>query len=213
LQGGYHDALTLNDDAMLRATALLQRVAAGTGDYGLVPPALRTAAREAAARAVATLLATQVVVDGRRTIWAQQYDPLTLRPVGARNFEPIALATAESAAVLRFLMAEPDPSPAMRAAITAGAAWFAAHGIENHAWTDASAPGGRRLIDQPGAKTLWARFYDPATERPVFGDRDRSIHDDVNAISLERRNGYAWFNTIGANVAAAYAKWRRRYGG
>ncbi len=213
LQGGYHDALTLNDDAMLRATALLQRVAAGTGDYGFVPPALRTAAREAAARAMATLLATQVVVDGRRTIWAQQYDPLTLRPVGARNFEPIALATAESAAVLRFLMAEPDPSPALRAAITAGAAWFAAHGIENHAWTDASAPGGRRLIDQPGAKTLWARFYVPATERPVFGDRDRSIHDDVNAISLERRNGYAWFNTTGANVAAAYAKWRRRYGG
>lgn len=213
LQGGYHDALTLNDDAMLLATALLQRTAAGAGDYAFVPPALRTAARAAAARAVATLLATQVVVDGRRTIWAQQYDPLTLRPVGARNFEPIALATAESAAVLRFLMGQPDPTPAMRQGIAAGAAWFAGHAVENRAWTDATGPGGRRLVDQPGAKPLWARFYDPASERPVFGDRDRSIYDDVNGISLERRNGYAWFNATGASVAAAYATWRRRYGG
>ncbi|MGP7796700.1 pectate lyase [Sphingomonas sp. CLY1604] len=210
LQGGYHDALTLNDDTMIQATALLQRTAAGAGDYAFVPEALRAEARAAAARSVATLLATQVVEGGRRTIWAQQYDPLTLRPVGARNFEPIALATAESAAVLRFLMQQPDPSPAIRQAITDGAAWFANHAVSDRAWTDATGPGGRRLVEQPGAKPLWARFYDPVTQKPVFGDRDRSIHDDVNAISLERRNGYSWFNATGANVAAAYAKWRSR---
>ena len=212
LQGGYHDALTLNDDTMIKAMALLQQTAAGAGDYAFVPAALRTAAREAEARAMAALLSTQVIVDGRRTIWAQQYDPLTRQPVGARNFEPIALATAESAAVLRFLMLQPDPSPAVRRAITDGAAWFAGHAIRDRVWDTARGPEGRRLVAQPGAGPIWARFYDPATQRPIFGDRDRSIQDDVNAVSLERRNGYSWFSATGTGVAAAYAKWSRRHG-
>jgi PelA/Pel-15E family pectate lyase len=213
LQGGYHDALTLNDDAMLEVTELLQRTAQGQGDYAFVPTAQRQAAAAAVARAFDVLLATQVVIGGKRTIWAQQYDPLTRAPVGARNFEPIALATGESAAVLRFLMKQPHPSPAMRAAITQGAAWFAAHALRDLAWPRASGPEGRRLVAQPGAPLLWARFYDPATGKPIYGDRDRSIHDDVNEISLERRNGYAWLGTSGAPVAAAYEKWRSTQGG
>ncbi len=212
LQGGYHDALTLNDDTMIKATMLLQRTAAGTGDYGFVPAALRMAAGEAVARSLSTLLATQVVIDGRRTIWAQQYDPLIRTPVGARNFEPIALATAESAAALRFLMQQPDPTPAMRRAIVDGAAWFAAHGLRDVAWGAATGPEGRRLIPQPGAGPIWARFYDPVTQRPIFGDRDRSIQDDVNGVSLERRNGYSWFSGTGVGVSSAYVKWSGRYG-
>ncbi|MEG3164358.1 pectate lyase [Sphingomonas sp. PB2P19] len=210
LQGGYHDALTLNDDTMVKATELLQRAAAGTGDYAFVPPSVRAAAGSTAQRAIATLIDTQVVIGDRRTIWAQQYDPVSRRPVGARNFEPEALATAESAAVLRFLMRQPNPSPAMRAAIEAGAYWFVTHAIRDVAWTKATGPEGRRLMPRPGAAPLWARFYDPSRETPIFGDRDRAIHDDVNAISLERRNGYSWFGTAGNGVAAAYAKWRAR---
>jgi PelA/Pel-15E family pectate lyase len=212
LQGGYHDALTLNDDTMIKATVLLQRTAAGTGDYGFVPTALRTAAGDAAARSLSTLLATQIVVGGRHTIWAQQYDPLTRAPVGARNFEPIALATAESAAALRFLMQQPDPTPAMRRAIVDGAAWFAAHALRDVAWGAATGPEGRRLVAQPGAGPIWARFYDPLTQRPIFGDRDQSIQDDVNAVSLERRNGYSWFSATGVGVSSAFAKWNRHHG-
>lgn len=213
LQGGYHDALTLNDDMMVKATALLQKTAAGDGDYGFVPADLRTAARDAAARSVATMLATQVPSQGRPSIWAQQYDPLTRTPVGARNFEPIALATAESAALLRFLMAQPDPSPAVKQAIASGADWFAAHALRDVAWTRPAGADGRRLVAAPGAGPLWARFYDPATGKPIYGDRDRSIRDDVNDVSLERRNGYSWFSTSGIGVATAYAKWRQRHGG
>lgn len=209
LQGGYHDAITLNDDAMLHVVELLQQVAAGRADYAFVPAAVRTAAGAAATRGLDLLLALQIEAGGKRTIWAQQYDAMTRQPVGARNFEPIALSTGESAAVLRFLMRQPAPSAAVRRAIEDGTAWFAGHGLRDVAWTAATAPGGRRLVAQAGAGPLWARFYDPATQRPVFGDRDRSIHDDVNEISEERRNGYAWFGTSGTGVEAAYAKWRR----
>ncbi len=210
LQGGYHDALTLNDDTMVRAVALLRDVAAGAGDFAFVPATTRQAAGEAVERALRVLLAAQVVADGRRTIWAQQYDPLTLRPVAARNFEPAALATGESAGVLRLLMAQPNPSPAMHAAIEAGVAWFRDHPVRDSEW--AKTADGRRLVAKPGAPLLWARFHDPATGKPIFGDRDRAVHDDVNALSRERRDGYSWFNTSGNSLLAAYDKWRRRQG-
>ncbi len=64
-------------------------------------------------------------------------------------------------------------------------------------------PGG-----QPGAGPIWVRFYDSATGKPIFGDRDRSIDDDVNKISVERRNGYSWWGNAGTEFARAYAKWR-----
>jgi hypothetical protein len=38
----------------------------------------------------------------------------------------------------------------------------------------------------------WARFYEIATDRPVFGDRDGSIHYSFAEISPERQSGYRW---------------------
>jgi hypothetical protein len=43
--------------------------------------------------------------------------------------------------------------------------------------------------------------------KPIFGDRDRSIHDDVNELSPERRNGYSWYGTSPAKALAAYQAW------
>ena len=207
LQGGYHDAVTYNDGAMVAAVRLLETVAAGQGDYAFVPAELRARAAAAKDRAVACILATQVVVDGRRTIWSQQHDALTLGPVGARNFEPGALATAESADILIYLMSLPDPSPGVAAAIRGGDQWLSGAALRDVAWTPVDPVLGRRLVAQPGAGPLWARYYDIASGKPVYGDRDRSVHDDVNDLSLERRNGYAWFNTAPLKVAEAYHRW------
>ncbi|WP_241557203.1 pectate lyase [Croceibacterium ferulae] len=207
LKGGYHDALTLNDNVLVGTTALLQRVAAGNDDYAFLPADLRQQAAAAVERALAVMLDTQMEADGRPTIWAQQYDAITRQPAGARNFEPVALSTGESAAILQFLMRQPEPTPAMRTAITAGAAWFAAHALQDVAWNASDPEAGRLLIPEPGAGPLWARFYDPVTQTPIFGDRDRSIHDRVDEISRERRDGYSWYNTSGNAVARAYARW------
>jgi hypothetical protein len=79
LEGGYHDAITYNDDAVTEAAELLTDVAKGQGDYAFAPADLRRQAASAADRAVTCVLATQVVVAGKRTIWAQQHDALTLK--------------------------------------------------------------------------------------------------------------------------------------
>lgn len=210
LQGGYHDAVTFNDGAMLAATRLLSAVAAGKGDYAFVAGEQRDRARAASARALDCILAAQVRVDGRLTGWSQQHDPLTLAPVGARNFEPASLSSAESAEILVYLMSFDKPTPAVRAAIEGGAAWLKSAAIHGKAWTAVDPTAGRRLVDKPGAGPLWSRYYDIKTGAPIFGDRDRSIHDDVNEIGIERRNGYAWFNTSSQKALTAYEAWLKR---
>jgi PelA/Pel-15E family pectate lyase len=49
------------------------------------------------------------------------------------------------------------------------------------------------------------------TDRPLFGDRDKSIHDDVNEISPERRNGYSWFNNTPQRALERYATWAKEH--
>ena len=206
LQGSYHDAITFNDDAMIHVVELLSDIAAKRDDFGFVPDELAGQARTAVDRAVALSLRTQIMVGDKRTGWAQQYEALTLVPVGARNFEPAALSSHETAALLGFLMRLPCPSPEVVRAVHEGAAWLEASALRDVEW-NGDGPDGRRLLAKPRASPIWSRFYDIRTMRPIFGDRDKTIHNDVNELSLERRNGYSWFGAGPARALRLYRNW------
>lgn len=210
LQGGYHDALTYNDGALVQVAQLMLDAAKRQGDFAAVPVALASQAGEAAARATSLILRTQVMVGGKRTVWGQQHDALTLVPVGARNFEPMALSSTESAELLTYLMKQPQQTPEVKEAVRNGVEWLQAHALRDVEWTHPTGGDARRLVAKPGAGPIWSRYYDIATGQPIFGDRDGAIHDDVNEISAERRNGYSWFNGSPAKVIAAYSRWAAR---
>jgi PelA/Pel-15E family pectate lyase len=210
LQGGYSDAITFNDDALVHALQLLAAVAAREEDVRFVPEALALEARAAGERAVRLLLGMQVVSGGVRTGWGQQHDALTLLPAGARNYEPASLASHESGSVLLFLMRLPDPSPDVVAAVHAGAAWLQRAALRDVQWTRKS-PEGRRLVPKPGAAPVWARYYDLVSMKPVFGERDHTIHDDVMDLAPGRRNGYGWFVGGPSKALAAYETWSRAH--
>lgn len=209
LPGGYHDAITFNDNAMSAVVDLLGEVGTGQGDYAFVPAPLAGEMRAAASKAVRLVLATQLTAGGLRTGWCQQHDALTLAPVGARNFEPIALASAESANLLALLMRQPSLDKDAVAAVHAGAAWLQRAALRDIEWGASTPQAGRQRTAKPGAGPLWSRYYDIATMKPIFGDRDRSIHDDVNELSAERRKGYAWYGTAPAAALELYARWSR----
>lgn len=208
LQGGYHDAVTLNDNAVVEVAELMNWVSRGEAGLAFLPADVKAAAAAAHERAVQLLLATQIRTNGRLTLWAQQHDALTLAPTSARNYEPPALSAGESARALEFLMQQPQPSPQIVQAVHAGIATLRELPVHGRAFVKVD--GTRRLVDQPGAGPLWARFYDPVTLKPVFGDRDKSLHDDVNDISAERRNGYSWWGTWPVKALAAYDAWAAR---
>jgi hypothetical protein len=47
----------------------------------------------------------------------------------------------------------------------------------------------------------------------VFGDRDKTIHDDVSELSLERRNGYAWYSAGPLQALDVYGAWSKNQSG
>jgi PelA/Pel-15E family pectate lyase len=211
LMGGYHDAMTYNDDAFANQATLLRRIGTRQGDYAFVPVEVARRANVAADRAMQILLKSQVVIDGRKTIWAQQIDPITLEPVGARNFEPPALAASESAGLLVFLMQQPNPNREMQEAIHAAIAWLKARAIPDVDFTRIPTDPGRVLVKKPGAGPLWSRYYDLKTQEPIFGDRDQTIHDDLMTVGPGRRNGYSWYNASPQKALDLYETWRVKY--
>jgi PelA/Pel-15E family pectate lyase len=114
LEGSYHDAITFNDGAIINVLSLLRAVAAGRDEFAFVPAALGARALAAYARGLDCILASQITVAGRRTVWCQQVDVLTLAPVGARNYEMPSQSSGESAGIVLFLMMLPQPSPRRR---------------------------------------------------------------------------------------------------
>ncbi|HEU0052829.1 MAG TPA: pectate lyase, partial [Longimicrobium sp.] len=199
LQGGYHDAATSNDDAIVQAAALLRDV--GRGEVTFVPDSVRRRAAEGAGRAVDCILAAQVVENGVKSIWGQQHDPLTLAPTHARSYEPASLATKESAAILRFLMRIDEPDARVMEAVHAAAAWLRAHRIFGYTYDFAA---GRR--ESAGAGPLWARLVETRTGRPVFSNRDGVILYDYERLT-DRRTGYAWYTEEPAAALRAYDRW------
>ncbi len=186
LMGGYHDAITFNDNAMVNVLRLLRDVAGGRNEFANMSAEIRVRAAKALARGIACALATQV----RGAGWGQQHDALTLAPTTARAFEMTALASAESAGILRFLMELDDPDSAVIGAAHSAAVWLRA---------------------VPTVDEAWARFYEIGTDRPLFGARDGSIHFDVREISRERREGYAWFSKSPAAALEKYEKWKAKH--
>jgi hypothetical protein len=165
LEGGYHDAITYNDGAVTETLEILEGVA--EGKFPFVPSDVAKRAQISVARGIDCIQETQIIENGRRTVWGQQHDALTLQPVAGRNYEPAAECSSESAAT-----------------------------------------NGARLIDNADAKPLWARYYEIGTRRPIFGDRDKSIHDTMSEISEERRKGYSWYNQVPQAALDRYADWR-----
>ncbi len=217
LEGGYHDAITINDDAMTHAVEILHDVAEGAPDYRFLPAAMAKRAGPAAERGIDCLLKLQITENGVKTAWAQQYDALTLEPTSARNYEMGSLTSDESFPVVQFLMSLPNPTPAEVAAVHAACAWFVKVEIfgfrygSGNFMADRQSAGGRKLMAVEGAGPIWARYYQIGTDKPIFGDRDKTIHDDVNDLSLERRNGYSWYNAEGVAVLNAYKTWAQTH--
>jgi PelA/Pel-15E family pectate lyase len=209
----YRAHVTLNDDAMVRAIALLQDIAEGRGELAALTPEFGARAAAAAARGIDSLLDLQVRIDGQPTIWAAQYDETTLQPAKARAYELPSLAVSESVGVVRLLMRQPRPDARTVAAIEAAARWFEQHRLPDLALHRVEAPAEETgkdvlVVAEPGA-SLWARFYDLQAQQPMFVDRDGK-RVAFAGLPNERRTGYAWYGTWPEKLLAQeLPRWRK----
>lgn len=206
-QSLYRAEVTFNDDAMVNVLNIMLNIATQRNGFEVVNRKYLAKAEDAVKKGINCILKTQVTANGKLSIWAAQYDQHSLKPAKARNFEPAALSTSESVGIVRFLMRIENPSEAIKTAVLSAVNWFENAKIRGYRFD--KLPGGDKgLIEDPNS-IIWARFYDLETNKPIFGDRDNSIKNDVAAISYERRNGYAWYGAWPMSlIAKDLPKWR-----
>ena len=212
---GYHKHITYNDGAMIGVMTLLHDVAAAKPAFAFVDEARRAAAAKAVEKGIECILKTQVVVNGRRTVWGAQHHEVTLAPAPARTFEPVSLSSDESVDIVRFLMSIKDPSPAVVDAVESSVRWFEQSELNGIKWiekADPSQPSGmdRVVVKDPNG-SIWARFYEIGSNRPIFAGRDGVVKYDVAQIEHERRTNYNWYVDAPAKLLKRdYPAWRKR---
>lgn len=214
----YHGLLTIADEVTSGVLATLRRAMTDHAAFGFVDQALRARIAQAVARGDACLLALQGRRDGARSGWAGQYDPRTLVPVQGRSFELPSIAVQETVAVLRYLMSIPDPSPAVVAAVDDAVDWLQRVRIDGvrletfeagaEAYRFHSTSKDRRLVDDPAAPPLWARFYDLQDDSVVLATREGVRVAQYADIPRERRTGYDWYGHWPRKLLADdYPRW------
>ena len=197
---GYDRHITFNDGTIIYLLEFLQAVA--TEDtYAFVSQKQRTQADEVIKRGISCILACQIVIEGKRTVWCAQHHRDTLAPVGARSYELPSFSGGESAGILSFLMKLPSPSPEVSEAIKAGVQWFESSKITGIRLEKRD--NDRVVVEDKNAPPLWGRFYDLETQRPFFCGRDGVKKASLAEIEHERRNGYRWYGTWGTRLAKA----------
>jgi PelA/Pel-15E family pectate lyase len=214
LRDGYYAHITYNDGAMIDALAILRDAAEGTL-FRFVDEARRRKAAEAVAKGIDCILRTQIRQDGKLTAWCAQHDVKTLEPAWARAYEPPSLSGGESVGLVRFLMEIERPSPEVIAAIEGAVEWLRSvsmKGFRVDRIVDATGRTERRLVADPQAGPLWARFYELGTNRPLYLDRDSKFLYDYNEVGYERRSGYEYHGTWAASLLANdYPAWLARH--
>jgi pectinesterase len=209
LKNDYSRRITFNDNAMINALRVLRDVAKRKEDFLFVDEERRLKAEKAVEKAIPLILKTQVEIDGKKTVWAAQYDEISLKPADARKFEPASLTAGESVAIVRFLMLDSKPDQEIIEAIESAVAWFEANKIKGIRWERKN--GENVVIKDKDALPVWARFYQIETMKPIFIGRDARIKYDVAEIEAERRNGYAWYvSEPNELLEKDYPKWKEK---
>ncbi|KAA9339902.1 pectate lyase [Hymenobacter busanensis] len=215
-RSNYRHQITYNDNAMVQVLRVLRSVAQGEGDFALFDPALKPLAQDAVTRGIDCILKTQYVQNGKLTAWCAQHDEKTLLPAKARNFELASLSGAETVGIVEFLLGVDNPSPEVKKAIGSAVAWLETvkmPGLALQEITDPKQPTGRdRIVVPTAGATLWARFYELDTNRPIYVGRDSQARYSLAEIENERRANYAYAGTWPAKLLATeYPQWQKKW--
>lgn len=191
VSGNYHAHITYNDEAMLHVLEIMKEMSEQSGDFTFVDNKYAEKARNAMDKGVQCILDTQIIVNGVRTAWCQQHDSKTLEPASARAYELPSISAKESVGLVNFMLSLDNPSREVIDSINAAIVWM--QKVQLNGIKIVSENGDKKIVEDSSANPLWARFYEIDTNKPMFVDRDGSVHYDWTEISQERRTGYSWY--------------------
>lgn len=215
LRKGYYTHITFNDNAIVNILTLLEEIKDGNPMFTTITsPENFKRVEKAYNKGIGIILKTQIIVNGKPTVWCAQHDENTLLPAKARTYELPSFSGGESVGIIKFLMEIPDPSPEIIKSVTSAVEWLDEHRIKNTRWDlfiNSDGKRDRRIVQDPKAGDLWARFYDLETGEPYVCDRDGIKKKTLEEIGYERRNGYSWYTDAPQEVFEKYPAWKEKW--
>jgi PelA/Pel-15E family pectate lyase len=215
---GYRKHITFNDNAMIKALEVLKGVGDTVDLFKNIGSQYREKARKAVERGIDCILKTQIMVNGKPSIWCAQHHFKTLEPVKARAYELPSFSGNESVGILEFLMSLKKPTPSVLEAIKSGVHFLEnikLKGIKTERIKDDTQETKQDVVvkEDPDAPPMWARFYDLDTRKPFFCGRDGVKKATLAEIENERRAHYGWYGDWAKKLLEKdFPKWIKTWG-
>lgn len=214
------DAITFNDDVTTGSLELFRNIVQGDQSYSWLDATMMNRIKTAYEKGVNVVLRCQIVQNGVKAAWAQQYDNETWVPVKARTFELPALTANESCEIIFFLMGIDNPTTEVVDAVHAAVAWLdkvkitgmrvqrvplVGDKIINHEY-----PFDNVVVEDATAPPIWARFYELADNVPFMCTRAGEKVWKLSDVNAERRTGYDWYGYWPKDIFSAYKTWKQQ---
>lgn len=214
---GYQKHITFNDGAMIGIMRLLQKITNHDFPFEFLDEAYRQMVKEAFEKGIDCILNCQIVENNVLTAWCQQHDHLNFEPRGARTFELASICNMESPEIVEFLMSIENPGERVISSINSAINWFEQSRISGISvatirsgqadYKYHSTNLDKVVVEDPDAPSIWTRFYELGTHKPLFCNRDGKKVYSMAEVERERRTGYAWYTYAPQNVLDLYKDW------
>ena len=221
LEKNYSKEITFNDDNITGIMTLFKDIKENKSEYSFVDEMMRKKVMLSFEKGLQCILKNQINDAGKPTAWCQQYDEVTLQPAWARAFEPPSICNAESSGVVLLLMSIEHPSKSIIAAVENAVVWFNQSKIYNTKVKTIPAPDttyryrysrtDKIVVNDSSAPTIWTRYYELKTHRPLFCNRDSKVVYSLAEVDRERRDGYGWYTYEPQKVLNKYPSWHKKW--
>jgi PelA/Pel-15E family pectate lyase len=217
----YQRAITNADDVTSGILRTFRKILDDRDTWSFVDADTLSLIKDSVTRGDKCLLRLQIVQNGNKTGWAGQYDPESLKPVGGRSYELPGIISQETVGVLEYLTSIENPSQDMIDSIQSASKWLndsAFTGFrlvkfeapaEKYAWH--SSNWDRKIVKDPDAPRIWARFYDLNDNSVIFANRDGKRVAHYEDIARERRTGYGWYGYFAEKyLTKTWPEWMKK---
>lgn len=212
----YSGHITYNDGAMVNVMNFLKSIFENSNNSASlnIADALKLKAHAAFDKGIKCIVNTQIIVNGKPTVWCAQHDEITLKPANARAYELASFSGAESVGITQLLMEVDNPTKEIINAVNGAVKWFEENkieGIKLSTITNSDRLSDKLVVEDKNAPAIWARFYDLETGKPYFCDRDGIKRKTFAEMGYNRRNGYSWYTYAPDKLLLTYPEWSKKW--
>jgi PelA/Pel-15E family pectate lyase len=221
-ENNYSRRITYNDGAYIGIMETLKKITDNDPNFAFIDKEIRGKIQIAFDKGLDCIFKTQIVDNGKLTVWCQQHNEIDLSPAWARKFEPPSICNGESADIILFLMNFEHPGKEIIKSVQSAVKWFNDSKIYHTRVKTVPAPPEKSqwrtsnydkvIVNDSLAPPIWTRYYELGSERPLFCDRNSKFLYSMAEVSRERRSGYGWYTYSPQKVLDKYPEWLKKWG-